>query len=319
MDSSPPSSVPTIPACPSPLPTLSHGPRLEPFRGTATADIEFCQLLSNEDDFDSQVWEVRIDGDTYALKIFYFRHWEWLEELDGGWITPPEYDPLSREPLTPDEYVDYLDPFNCECRAYARIKQEHREDVAVRAHGYLLLTLEQERHISKGELETDDQGSLKGGGPWGRWEWQRHQRLRAIVKNFVPVDTGYFDESHLSGMWSDLELLHSLGILVRDIHPGNYMDGKLIDLSRAWTMYHPCIDRTLPDSLKKLRKDECKRFTDMIRTWSVIHGVAIEVPQGSDAWESDNKEDFGIDPTKYDWRKWEELATEDQGKEQELC
>lgn len=32
----------------------------------------------------------------------------------------PEYDPLSREPLTADEYVDYLDPFNCECRAYAR-------------------------------------------------------------------------------------------------------------------------------------------------------------------------------------------------------
>lgn len=39
-------------------------------------------------------------------------------------------------------------------------------------------------------------------------------------------------------MWRDLEDLHTFGILVRDIQFGNYIGGRLVDLSRAWTMYH---------------------------------------------------------------------------------
>lgn len=54
---------------PSSLPALPHGPWLEPFRGTATADIEFIELLSSEEDFDSKVWKVRIDEQFYALKV----------------------------------------------------------------------------------------------------------------------------------------------------------------------------------------------------------------------------------------------------------
>lgn len=51
----------------------------------------------------------------------------------------------------------------------------------------------------------------------------------------------------------------------------------------------------------------------------MCNGAAIEVPQGSDAWESDNEKDFGINPIEYNWRRWEELAKQDQGKEEELC
>lgn len=48
---------------------LFAGPKLVQFRGTATADIEFIRFVGGEDDFDSKVWKVRIDGKYYALKI----------------------------------------------------------------------------------------------------------------------------------------------------------------------------------------------------------------------------------------------------------
>lgn len=95
---------------------------------------------------------------------------------------------------------------------------------------------------------TSDNGS--GLGNW-MGAGSCHQRLRAIFKDFVPFDKGDFDESHLSGMWSDLETLHSLGILVRHIHPGNYMGGKLIDLSRAWTSKYPCVSTESESRLLK--------------------------------------------------------------------
>lgn len=51
-----------------PLPRIP-GPKLEPFRGTATADIEFIAFIGNEQDMDSKVCKVRIDGKVYALKV----------------------------------------------------------------------------------------------------------------------------------------------------------------------------------------------------------------------------------------------------------
>lgn len=53
---------------PLPLPRVP-GPRLEPYRGTASADVEFLAFLGNEKDLDSKVWKVRIDQNIYALKI----------------------------------------------------------------------------------------------------------------------------------------------------------------------------------------------------------------------------------------------------------
>lgn len=53
---------------PLPLPRIS-GPKLNPFRGTATADIEFIRYIGSEDDLDSKVWKISIDGKYYALKI----------------------------------------------------------------------------------------------------------------------------------------------------------------------------------------------------------------------------------------------------------
>lgn len=53
---------------PLPLPRIG-GPKLDPFRGTATADLKFIRFVGGEDDVDSKVWKVSIDGKYYALKI----------------------------------------------------------------------------------------------------------------------------------------------------------------------------------------------------------------------------------------------------------
>lgn len=42
-------------------------------------------------------------------------------------------------------------------------------------------------------------------------------------------------------MVKDMDDLHKLGILVRDVTVSNYLGGKLIDFSRAWTVPHPVI------------------------------------------------------------------------------
>lgn len=46
-----------------------RGPNLGPFRGTASADINFGRFLGSNKDLDSKVFKVRIDDKTYALKI----------------------------------------------------------------------------------------------------------------------------------------------------------------------------------------------------------------------------------------------------------
>lgn len=51
----------------------------------------------------------------------------------------------------------YLTPFRCECRAYGRSKQEGREDLAVKSHGYLLLTREQEIKVTEAMGVDDEQ------------------------------------------------------------------------------------------------------------------------------------------------------------------
>lgn len=61
-------SSPTPPPPPLPLPRVD-GPKLEPYGGTAAADIDFIHYIGTWNDADSEVWKVSIDGQFYALKI----------------------------------------------------------------------------------------------------------------------------------------------------------------------------------------------------------------------------------------------------------
>lgn len=92
-----------------------------------------------------------------------------------------------------------------------------------------------ERMTGQDYEPDDDEASLRGRKIWGRYEQHRGQPIRAIVKDLI-TDDG-FEVAQISRMWADLEDFHPLGILVRDIHIGNYLHGKLVEFSRSWTMY----------------------------------------------------------------------------------
>lgn len=227
---------------------------------------------------------------------------------------PPRFDPLQRPEPTPQNYIDYLDPFNCECRVYGRLKQERREELAVRAHGYVLLTKDQEKHITEALTEFVDWENhpepLSCSGPFRRWEAHRREPLRAIVKDYVEPPAP-FTASQVPQMYADLAELHKLGILVRDIHQGNYLGGKLVDFSVAWTMQHICFERASPAGIKEVRSEEPYKFEEMIDHWAEWHEQEIEKPEELVRWHSDNEADFGFDPRMYDWQKWEEADDEE--------
>ncbi|KAK3297424.1 kinetochore Sim4 complex subunit FTA2-domain-containing protein [Chaetomium fimeti] len=296
-----------LPSPPVPLPGVP-GPKLAPFTPNARADIEFIEFLGEENNVDSQVWKVKINGagqpGLFALKMFYFRHSNFLRRDPGGDLTTS----LANSQL----YADYFDPFNCECRAYGRLKEENREDLAAKAYGYLLLTPEQEAGLARdvtGEPspppDAEEDEPLDGQGFWRRWEQHRGLPLRAIVKELVP--RGGLNPNLAQGMWADLKSLHSLGIFVGDTHGGNFMGGKLVDFSRSWTMYHPAMvqirDKTLQDMmLVELQDllDYCYFLKSSLR--------AIAIPDDLEAFCSGHLAEYKGFPWAYNWLKWEKNA-----------
>ncbi|KAK4033491.1 kinetochore Sim4 complex subunit FTA2-domain-containing protein [Parachaetomium inaequale] len=314
-----------LPDPPEPLP-LVIGPKLAPFTPMAHADIEFIKELGNpEQDLDSRVWEVKIDGAEthYALKIFYFNHYGYLSQSSGGY--------MSRRLASRQRYIDFFDPFNCECRVYGRLKQEEREDLAVRAHGYLLLTPEQEDELCRmiegidydEPVDPDKNGN--GTNTWGRWEQHHHLPLRAIVKDLA-THPDPFKPAQITDMWKDLEELHGLGILVRDITVFNYYNAKLIDFSRAWTWPHPSLDAITSYHLKDQLQRDPGGLEDVIVEWGIDmrwNWDEVEISQDLQDCASGKGEGergpFGVDPRLYDWRKWEEdLVAADEFMEHEL-
>jgi hypothetical protein len=178
---------------------------------------------------------------------------------------------------SPRFYIDYLDPFNSECRAYGRLQDEDRQDLAVKAYGYLLLTPQQEAEIAERArgiyypYPADPDAHLDGTNPWNRWEEHRGVPVRAIVKEFVTTQEP-FSSAQVPDLWKDLEDLHGLGILVRDIGVGNYTDGKLIDFSQSWTMPHPCLEYISPRWLREERQTDPLSLDGAIVDWGIEKG-----------------------------------------------
>ncbi|KAK3292461.1 kinetochore Sim4 complex subunit FTA2-domain-containing protein [Chaetomium fimeti] len=285
------------------------GPKLVPFTPTARAAIQFIKELGDpSSDKDGRVWEVRINrsGPHYALKMFYFTTAAFI--IDQTAAGELEY-----ELASPQLYVDYFDAFSCECRAYGRLKEEGREDLAVPAHGYLFLTPKQEARITTKIVGCITESELDG-DLWRRSEETRHLPIRAIVKelatDFVP-----FRPSDVTGMWGGLQDFHRLGILVRDVTVFNYMGGKLVDLSRAWTWPHPALtyydDAAVEDErwldshyLRKIIIEFCwgERWD-----WDLD-----EIPEELTdcALKRSNVDTYVADPRQYDWLKWEQNPAE---------
>lgn len=151
---------------------------------------------------------------------------------------PPEVIPTAVQ-------LNYFDYFNNECRAYGRLKEANREDLAAKCHGYILLTEKMEQRILDFERAPVNRGTEEE--PfyfWGnsRYDWARKLGtdflpIRAIVKDFVPGEYG-FTIPEAPRIFYDIVELQRLGILVNDVQEGQWVSGQLIDLDRAITSPH---------------------------------------------------------------------------------
>lgn len=275
-----------------PLPPIP-GPRLAPFSPTAYADIQFIEELGNPKvDADSHVWKVKINGQDgeYALtmvrcvpqsELLDPKKWGRLASdtinLHGQFqfnslqsLRARSY--LNRRLASHGLYQDYFEPFNCVCRVYGRLKAEHREDLAVPAHGYLLLTPEQEAEVTERsalqDLSSSDSKYTETIDLFGRLEEHAGLPVHAIVKELVS-DRTPFTPAHLQQMWEDMEKLHRLGILINDVKISNFMGGKLVDFSRAMTAPHPSISTMHPEQLWRVRKSEPTQLWDCMIDWGM--------------------------------------------------
>ncbi|KAI0189713.1 kinetochore Sim4 complex subunit Fta2, partial [Xylaria flabelliformis] len=200
-----------------------NGPKLSPFRGDIE-NAEFLEVLSDESNQDtdhilhSRVFQVRIDGKLYSLKVFSFFSVDYLRPwVPGG------------EDMIPDDIVRYqLDPFYSECRAFGKLVEMKKDDaLAIRCHGYTFLSETIEDQIEE-KFGFDD---------WNRQPEDEGAPLRAIIKDYIRSKT-VCGRKTLSKMRSNLEKLNDMGIFNMDIKEDNYRGGRLFDFSIALTSPH---------------------------------------------------------------------------------
>lgn len=133
--------------------------------------------------------------------------------------------------------------------------------------------------------------------------------VHAIVKDLV-TEQDPFGPDQVSDMWEDLQDLHRLGILVRDIKIGNYLGGKLVDFSRAWTVPHPILEHIHTRFFEEERQRDPDALVGCIGDWGIENSWdfdVVKIPEELTACACGTSENdrFGTDPRYYDWRKWE--------------
>ncbi|SPO01966.1 uncharacterized protein DNG_04639 [Cephalotrichum gorgonifer] len=224
-----------------PLPDC-EGPKLEPFTQDITAhDIEFLEIPSH-DCAHGIITKVRVDGKLYCLKLRRASRAE------------------NPSPAVQKALCDHGNAFNCECRAFGRLKEVGREDIAVRVYGYISLP------ITK-DIVAKMHRAMERNNKWETWDWKTgiyatrdpqalfgfdipddgSRSFLGILKDWVgPVD-GRGDEVSLfelvrpwmlQRMLSNVKALHRCGIVIYDVGPSQWVDGTLVDLSCAMTTPH---------------------------------------------------------------------------------
>ncbi|KAH7163846.1 hypothetical protein DER46DRAFT_575193 [Fusarium sp. MPI-SDFR-AT-0072] len=257
------------------------GPKLECFiDDTTTCDFKLVGLLGSG--CHSQGWKAEINGKVYAIKMFFH-----LGAHEPSFLMDPIDDDI------PDPFDEYEPPvamsqmsqstitglrlhatsFYNECRVFGRLKELGREDLAIKAYGYLQFDLSDEKvrqHFlpfgngvrrglaSRENKEPTDEDVIR--------RLMQHDDLRipmmAIVKEWVHSFEGpkwvrgvaegkecwqrieadrtvvKRDIGHLPRLLRNLRELHKSGIVIRDLKWQQYLDGQLVDFSFAWTIPH---------------------------------------------------------------------------------
>ncbi|KAF2228621.1 hypothetical protein EV356DRAFT_56184 [Viridothelium virens] len=236
-----------------------QGPKLRRFRDFA-GNIKFKKLLSNPVTEDSgaekkrvdssdistgghgYVFEIDIEGETFALKIFKFCSIRKLRQA---------YASAWSDEVNDEILIYHSDPFFAECRAYGRMNEVSSvqesgkrndptvisrrksdrtgRELAAPCHGFLALSTAKYDKIFRESFGIKD---------WSRSEddkklsQDQRQPFRALVKTFLGSEKSM---RRPRKMLDDLKDLRSLGIFQRDIFARNYVDGLLVDFSLAET------------------------------------------------------------------------------------
>lgn len=249
-----------------PLP-LCDGPKLQPFEFW-DAPITFLEYLG--EGLHSHVFKIDVCGKAYALKLFRFAY-------------PISWYGLTHHPEVGDNRqgsldlavvrtaYDYLEPFNCECRAFGRLQESGHDDLAIDCYGYLLLSQANERAMMdkfRKEFGCDlrfdgDEDGCYGVGEDIRSRFKdadgKEPPLRGIVKAFGRGEEEYLTTPLARRMLRDTTRLHQLGIVWLDLDSRQYIDGKTCDFSTAVTSPHPLLTpelnpRLTPSQLRTINE-----------------------------------------------------------------
>lgn len=198
-------------------------------------------------------------------------------------------------------FYNYSEPFSAECRAFGRLQEMDRQELAVRCFGYVLLDEEHERAMLAQFAGDLNYWHFNGGGDdWGydkdfdarlRFVGKdgRPPPLRCIVKAFGQAiqieEEASFREVMARRLLRDIIRLQKLGIIEIDVGIQQLIDGKIGDFSTAITMPHfitnpelnPNIAQpAMIEAMSKATFEHCVNdfinFDDMIAGWNRVYG-----------------------------------------------
>ncbi|RSL50251.1 hypothetical protein CEP54_012019 [Fusarium duplospermum] len=243
------SSINDLPPC--------AGPKLHQFQHHRSP-IQWMERLDDDRGdgagAEGYVFRAIIRKKQYAIKVFKFYD-PWSSEYYWG--------PLLGEDAPIETAAYYTDPFFAECRAYGRIEGATRrgklKGVAVPCHGYMFLKKADERILNDrgvdlglDDVDIDFQQTVEGGC-----------RPRAIVKDYVPGDTGVNKKSARK-ILRGIRDLNKLKIYNKDIRIDNFRNGQLVDFGSSWTEPHALMDALGAQDVSDHKVADLALFDEMI-------------------------------------------------------
>lgn len=149
------------------------------------------------------------------------------------------------------------------------------EHLGVRCYGYITLN---DTHLAFMRKKYD----------FKHWfydpKFHKHEPVRAIVKELVYMPRDDLPEEEyvalhvtpktVSKMFKDLKTMHHLGISINDVDFENYIHGKFVDLSHAWTAPHPLLLKGKnPREFPPLRgaKEDAMKMDEFIDNWNACY------------------------------------------------
>ncbi|KAI3335753.1 kinetochore Sim4 complex subunit FTA2-domain-containing protein [Ustulina deusta] len=235
------------------LPSV-EGPKIGPFKlSRSKLNIKFIQEIGEGGD--SWVWKVGIDDNIYALKMR-----QRFRELG----------------ITDERAIFHAwDPFSNECRAYGRLKEIGKTEIAASCYGYLLLNTENNDSLDDADFTEIEWAESRD---WKHDMEKQKAPVRCLVKEYIESEVS-FSREMIPKMLRNLKFLHKYGIVHRDIRETNYREGLLVDFSTSLTVPHYLLDVKLGyNQLEEIYDYEVEdgyAFDNMIDEWSADNGIQI--------------------------------------------